>query len=185
MRKNVIRILSAALCLMMALQFAGCGDGSDLAVDQPADSGNVADYAEIWSAPSAVKIDQNDTAYADKGEAKLTFNAVKNEYESHQLLITAKQDVRAYYLESSDLKCGENVLSKENITVYNEKYVKVAEAAYGSFSHPDALIPIDAAMTYGELNIAAGQNAALWVTVYVPAETPAGVYEGSFKLTVE
>ncbi len=47
------------------------------------------------------------------------------------------------------------------------------------------MIPIDTAMTYGELKIAANQNAALWVTVYVPAQTPAGVYEGTFKLTVE
>ena len=47
------------------------------------------------------------------------------------------------------------------------------------------MIPIDAAMTAGELKIGANQNAALWVTVYVPAETPAGLYEGTFKLTVE
>ncbi len=173
------------LCLVMLL--AGCGEngGTGVTSGQPAGSGNVADYGTVWSAPSTVKIDQNDTAYANKGEAKLTFNTVKNEYESHQLLISATKDVNAYYLESSDLKCGDNVLSKENITVYNEKYVKVAEAAYGSYSHPDALIPIDTAMTYGELKIAADQNAALWVTVYVPAETPAGVYEGTFKLTVE
>lgn len=183
MQKFAKRAAVLVMCLVMLLQLAACGEtGSS---DKPAGSGNVADYGTVWSAPSTVKIDQNDTAYANKGEAELTFNTVKNEYESCQLLISAIQDVNAYYLEKSDLQCGDNVLSKENITVYNEKYVQVAEAAYGSYSHPDALIPIDAAMTYGELKVAADQNAALWVTVYVPAETPAGVYEGTFKLTVE
>lgn len=183
MQKFAKRAAVLVMCLVMLLQLAACGEtGSS---DKPAGSGNVADYGTVWSAPSTVKIDQNDTAYANKGEAELTFNTVKNEYESCQLLISAIQDVNAYYLEKSDLQCGDNVLSKENITVYNEKYVQVAEAAYGSYTHPDALIPIDAAMTYGELKIAADQNAALWVTVYVPAETPAGVYEGTFKLTVE
>ncbi len=183
MQNFVKRAAVLAMCLVMLLQLAACGENGSSG--KPAGSGNIADYGTVWSAPSTVKIDRNDVTYENKGEAKLTFNAVKNEYESHQLLITATQDVNAYYLEKSDLKCGDNVLSKENITVYNEKYVQVSEAAYGSFYHPDALIPIDAAMTYGELKIAKDQNAALWVTVYVPAETPAGVYEGSFKLTVE
>ena len=183
MQTFIKRTAVLAMCLVMLLQLVACGE--DVSSGKPAGSGNIADYGTVWSAPSTVKIDRNDVAYENKGEAKLTFNTVKNEYESHQLLISATQDVNAYYLEKSDLKCGDNVLSKENITVYNEKYVQVSEAAYGSFYHPDALIPIDAAMTYGELKIAANQNAALWVTVYVPAETPAGVYEGSFKLTVE
>ena len=186
MQKVIKRAAALFMCLLMLVQFAGCAkDETGVTTGAPAGSGNVADYVTVWSAPSTVKIDQNDTTYANKGEAKLVYNTVKNEYESYQLMFTAKQDVNAYYLESSDLKCGENVLSKENITIYNEKYVKLAETAYGSYSHPDALMPIDAAMTAGELKIGANQNAALWVTVYVPAETPAGVYEGTFKLTVE
>lgn len=179
MQKFLKRAVTLLLCLVMLLQLVGCmGGGAQ-------NGGSVTDFGTVWSAPSTVKIDQNDTAYANKGEAKLTFNAVKNEYESHQLLISATKDINAYYLESSDLKFGENVLSKDNITVYNEKYVKVAEASYGSYVHPDALLPIDTAKAYGELKVAANQNAALWVTVYVPADTPAGVYEGAFKLTVE
>ncbi len=122
MRKLLKRTAALTLGLMMLLQLAACGEngGNGLISGQPAGSGNVADYGTVWSAPSTVKIDQNDTAYANKGEAKLIFNTVKNEYESHQLLISATKDVNAYYLESSDLKCGDNVLSKENITVYNE-----------------------------------------------------------------
>ena len=154
MQKVIKRAAALLLCMLMLFQFAGCDEsGSGVTTDKPAGSGNVADYVTVWSAPSTVKIDRDDTAYANKGEAKLIYNTVKNEYESYQLLFTAKQDVNAYYLESSDLKCGDQVLSKENITIYNEKYVKLAESAYGSYTHPDALIPIDAAMTAGELKV--------------------------------
>lgn len=169
------------LCSAMLLSAVGCSKETG----KESDAAAIGSYGTVWSAPSTVKIDQNDIDYANKGEAELIFNAVKNEYESHQLLITAAKDVGEYYLESSDLKSGSDVLSKENITVYNEKYIKMAEAAYGSYSHPDALIPVDTAKEYGELKIAKDQNAAFWVTVYVPADTPAGVYEGTFKLTVE
>lgn len=180
MQKFLKHAAPLLLCLAMLLQLAGCTGNSGAQ-----NGGSVTDFGTVWSAPSTVKIDKNDTAYANKGEAKLTFNTVKNEHESYQLLISATKDISAYYLESSDLKCGENVLSKENITIYNEKFVKVAEAAYGSYNHPDALLSIDVAKEYDELKVGANQNAALWVTVYVPADASAGVYEGTFKLTVE
>lgn len=170
------------LCLAMILPMVACD--SDITVNIGA--GKIADYGTVWSAPSTVKIDQKDTDYTPKGNAELIFNTVKNEYESHQLLITATADVGSYYLESADLKSGDNVFSKDNITVYMERYVKVSDyLGYGTYSHPDALIPIDVAMAAGELTIKNGDNAAFWVTVHVPAETPAGVYEGTFKLSME
>lgn len=181
MRKGLKRAMVFTLCSAMLLSAVGCSKETG----KESDVASIGSYGTVWSAPSTVKIDQNDIKYENKGSAELVFNAVKNEYESHQLLITAAQDVDEYYLESSDLKCGSDVLSKENITVYNEKFIKMAEAAYGSYSNPDALIPVDTAKEYGELKIAKDQNAAFWVTVYVPEDTPAGVYEGTFKLTVE
>ncbi len=181
MRKFLKRAMALSLCAAMILSMSGCNKQSDK-TNQSATS---AKYGTVWSAPSTVKIDQNDIAYENKGEAELVFNAVKNEYESHQLLITATKDIKEYYLESSDLVCGSNTLSKDNITVYMEKFTKMAEAAYGSYSLPDALIPVDTAKEYKELTIAKDQNGAFWVTVYIPEDTEAGVYEGTFKLTVD
>lgn len=181
MLKITKRVAVLLLCLAMILPMVAC----DSNVTVNSGKGNIADYGTVWSAPSTVKIDQKDTGYTPKGNAELIFNTVKNEYESHQLLITATADVGSYYLESADLSSGDNILTKDHFTVYMEKYVKIAEAAYGQYIHPDALIPIDAAMTAGELTIANGDNAAFWVTVHIPAETPAGVYEGTFKLSVE
>ena len=182
MLKITKRAAVLLLCLAMILPMVACDSDVTVAPGK----GNIADYGTVWSAPSTVKIDQKDVDYTPKGNAELIFNTVKNEYESHQLLITATTDVGSYYLESVDLKSGDNVLSKDNITVYMERYVKVSDyLGYGTYIHPDALIPIDAAMAAGELTIQNGDNAAFWVTVHVPAETPAGVYEGTFKLSVE
>ena len=182
MLKFTKRAAALLLCLAMILPIVACDSDVTVAPGK----GNIADYGTVWSAPSTVKIAQRDTEYAPKGNAELIFNTVKNEYESHQLFITAKTDVGSYYLESVDLRSGDNILSKDNITIYMERYVKVSDYLnYGTYIHPDALIPIDTALAAGELTIKNGDNAAFWVTVHVPAETPAGVYEGTFKLSVE
>ena len=189
------KLFSCVICLVLLLQFAGCSmeqsSNNDGALIQQ-------NYATVWSAPSTVKIQQDDIAYASKGEAKLTYNVVKNEYESQQLFLTAKTDISSYYLMTEDLVSGTNKLSKENFEVYSEKYVSVTEQfcedvdwldvpdSYSKpYTLPDALIPIQAAEDAGEMTVAKNQNAALWITVYIPKDTPAGVYEGNFVLEVE
>lgn len=174
------RAAALLLCLVMLLQFTGCEAG-----DVNASITQVADIATVWSLPSTVKADQTGT-HALAGSAALTYYAVKNEYESSQLMLTAKDNISAYFLEVSDLTSGSNVLSKDNFTVYMEKFVTVSDVSeYGTYTRPDALIPQDAALEHDELSIATGNNGGLWVTVYVPADTPAGTYTGNFKLAVE
>ena len=141
MLKFTKRAAALLLCLAMILPIVACDSDVTVAPGK----GNIADYGTVWSAPSTVKVAQKDAEYAPKGNAELIFNTVKNEYESHQLFITAKTDVGSYYLESVDLRSGDNILSKDNITVYMERYVKVSDyLGYGTYIHPDALIPIDA-----------------------------------------
>ncbi len=145
------------------------------------------EFGMIWSAPSTVKILQSDIDYEDKGEAALSYNMVKNEYESMQLIVTATEEVSSYYLEISDLTCGDQVLPAENITVYNQRYIPVTETYYFNNETtyvPDALIPLDTAKEYGELTIAAGNNGGLWITVYASADQAPGTYTGTFLLTV-
>lgn len=70
--------------------------------------------------------------------AKLRFSAVKNEYESAQLIVTANKAVRSYDVELSDLK-GENgeIFSAENFTVYNQKYIQVTRTTTNNFEADD------------------------------------------------
>lgn len=159
-------------------------------------------YGQLWSAPSTVKIMDTETAYEQKGDAELSYQAVKNEYESCQLILTATENVEAFHLYASDLKCGKNILSADNVEIYVQKYTTYDDTAYRNLYNedpyiilpetsyregniPDALIPMEAANAYGENAIAAGHNGGLWVTIYVPKDTVAGVYEGKFKLEVD
>lgn len=153
------------------------------------------DGFEIWSAPSTAKIIKEETDYDGKGEFELNYTCVKNEYESYQLGITAKTAVSSYYLTAVDLTDGNgNKISKENFTVYNELFyyfdgnsVDASPNYYADSmlkSFPDALIPIKESSEAGECGIEENNNAALWITVYIPKTTVAGVYSGSFSMTV-
>ncbi len=180
MQKTAKRILASILSLAMILPLASCGNAKK---SEGEAVGNTA-YGQVWSAPSSVKFEQKDIDYANKGPATLTYEAVRNEYESRQLLITADKPVDSFTLEVSDLKNGDEVFASENFTVYVEYFMTYN--GYGRSGHmADPLIPQSAAVEHKENKIAKENLGALWVTVYVPKETKAGSYIGTFQLTLD
>jgi hypothetical protein len=146
------------------------------------------DYT-VWATNTYEKFKQDDFSKVKEGAVQVNIEAVKNEYESAQLLISTSDDISSYYLEKSDLTCGENTLSAEHVKVYNVLYVELSSerdlANYGSGMYPDALVPIEKAKEAGELKAAANTNVSLWITVYVPKDTAAGEYHGNFTLTID
>ncbi len=193
MMKLLQKGIAFLLIILMVLSLAACSEGGGNSGDNEEPEQSLATqltYGKVWSAPSSVKIEQTDVAYVNKQEAKLSYQAVKNEYESHQLIITAEEDIESFELLTADLKQGDAVISKENITVYVQKYVYYDEYMYNSGTTekgymPDPLIPMKEAIKCGENVIESGKNGALWVTIYVPKETEAGLYEGIFTLGIE
>lgn len=142
----------------------------------------------VWTTYDTVKI-LRDKTYNETMPAKLRFSAVKNEYESAQLIVTANKAVRSYDVELSDLK-GENgeIFSAENFTVYNQKYIQVTRTTTNNFEsgwYPDALLPFDTAAEYGENTIEEGENQGIWFSCYVPKTQAAGVYSGSFTINAD
>lgn len=181
------RIMAILLCAISMLQATACSNTQKKNDDEKNAVQTIKlSSADVWSAPSTVKIEQDDIDYANKGLPELHYNAVRNEYESHQLIITAKEEVTSYDIEICDLFNGENKIDKKNIEVYNERYIYAERptASYKTTYMPDALIPLDAAREYGDLTIEKDKNAAFWITIYVPKDIRAGIYEGGFKLTV-
>lgn len=160
-------------------------------------------FGTLYSAPSTVKVTNTATSWTGRtqllgaNDTGLSYQAVKNEYESTQMILTATKDVNSFELYASDLKLNNSDgtlddterLLAENIEVYYQKHVNYDDTThttwkYESGSMPDALIPMSAANKYGETKINANQNGNLWITVYVPKDTKAGIYSGDFVLNV-
>ena len=148
---------------------------------------------DVWAKEGHVKV------FADKDydesfrqDLAVDIGVCKNEYEAAQIILTANDgNVRAYDIEITDLKNSDgDVFSKENIKVYNQKYINVDSIAYekpslGTGWYPDALLPFETAVKYGENKVEQGNNQGIYIEAYIPEETEAGVYTGNFTLTVD
>ncbi len=143
--------------------------------------------ATMCTAPSTEKIVRMEDY--SSGTHTLSFQGFRNEYENAQVILKAKSDVFSYDVELSDLTSGENTLSKDCFAVYNQKYILVSEifeflSGNTKGAYPDALLPFDVAVEYGENYVRRGQNQGIWFTVNISEDQPAGVYTGKFALTV-
>ena len=172
--KKVFQVISVLLCVALA----AC---NKTGATQAAPAQFTLSYAD---ANVTVRADGD---YRGTGDA-LAFSCVKNEYEGAQLLLTAETEVTDIELTASDLFCGSDVLAKDNFDVYGENCFSItesenADSPYAAGIYPDGLIPMAYWKAAGENRIPAGQTRGLWVTVYIPKDTPAGVYTGSFTLT--
>ncbi|MBR1867589.1 MAG: hypothetical protein IJ800_03310, partial [Clostridia bacterium] len=149
---------------------------------------------EFWTTYNTEKIlsDYDASNYSKiKQEAAVKVETAKNEEECAQLIMTAKTDISYYDVKLSDLKCGDSVYDKSNVSVYNQKYIAVDEIQNGqgatlpTGNYPDALLPFDVAKKYGENNVKAGKNQGITFVFDIPADTKAGVYTGAFTISYD
>ena len=156
-------------------------------------SNNNSGDVEFWGAPAEQKILQDKTdLYEDiKRSAAVSIVAAKGEYESAQIIMTAKSDVAAYDVEVQDLKSSDGKkFSRNNITVYVERYINI-EQNYDNIPnqlkgmYPDALVPFVAIKEYGENRITANSNQGLYFTFNVPIGQAADIYTGEIKISCD
>ena len=148
---------------------------------------------DVWTMPSTTRILQGKSypEYSENNSKRLEYSMAINEYESKQVIITPDYDVRKYNATVSDLT-GANgkTISKDNITIYNQYYIDCSFISVGNTRaekgfYPDALVPLNKAVEYGENKITKGNNQGLWLTIYTPKGTEASTYTGSLTLTVD
>lgn len=147
---------------------------------------------ELWTKQSTVKV-LKDKSYGGefRRSLPLTVKMAKGEYESVQLIMTAKENVQSYVVAVSELSDGKgNVIKSENIQVYNVKYIEVAEHSTKQPNddlgwYPDALLPFDKAIEYGENKISAGENQSIWFTIKTACDLVAGEYTGAVTLIID
>lgn len=189
MKKIFIFVLS----LMVAFSSLwGCGSGSDNGNKQEKTDDKIYNgEITFWSAPTAetVLLKKDISFYAGiRKDARIDVEMAKNEYEGAQIFLTATEEVGEYYIDKSDLK-NENgkSFSSDNIDVYAYKYI---ETTFNTASHrnigighyPDAILPIDASVKFGENKIEKGANQGIYVRFHTLPDTDAGTYTG--KITV-
>lgn len=112
------------------------------------------------------------------------------EYEAGQILMQPKLDIKSYDLTVNDLTSAEGkTFKKENIIVYNQKYIQCAIPSVGESLpvgwYPDALLPFEAAKEYKENTVKGGENQTIYVEFKIPYGQDAGVYTGDFQLTMD
>ena len=182
MRKKLLPVLLAAA---VAFSAGACAKDPGGPQTKPGE-------IEFWSTYATEKVLQDNTTLYDdvKKEAVVSVEACQGEYESTQLIMTAKSDVAAYDVELFDLTGPDGAaFDKANISVRHEKYMPVSStpsiASAPKGNYPDALVPLDAIKAAGENTIEAGQNQGLYITFTVPLTQPAGTYTGTMRVTYD
>lgn len=181
--KKFLQVCSA-LALSGILLTACAPDVSD-----SSDSGANTKNAMVWSVANTEKI-LADVEYDEIQTSKktVTLSAAKNEYETCQFIITPGEAVKEYTVEISDLAKGSQVIGKENVDVFVQKYVTIQSSTsvyYPKGDYPDGLVPFDSICEYGENSIEKGRNQGITLDVYVPKTADAGIYTGEVTVTLD
>ena len=151
--------------------------------------------ANVWTTSALAKV-MHQGEFSDnlcdygKGTS-VDIQMAKNEYEDGQIIISALKDIKEYTVSVTDLSDGKgNKISKDSIEFYHLKYVliekkTVVSSPYEVGEYPEALVPMDAVVEYGENNVKAGYNQGIYVTVKTEHETVAGEYTGVVDVVID
>lgn len=176
-----------AVCLLLSLSmFTGCKTG-----ETSSSENEVKGDISFWSASTAetVLLKKDVSLYSGiQQEARIDIEMAKNEYEGAQFFMTALEDVAEYFVDVSDLKSADGtVFSSENIDVFAYKYIETtsnpaSHRNIGIGHYPDAILPIDASVKFGENKIEKGNNQGIYVRFHTLPDAEAGMYTGSLTV---
>ena len=186
MKKRIVALTAAAISLS-SLVLGACENGIGGTNDQD---------VKIWTAPSYVKILQDidyskDDEYQNYYEQEvLEVSMFRNEKEGGQIILSPALDVKKYDITISELTSASGaIIPKEAVTVYNEKYVDVKVASPSATvatvgMNPDAFLPFETALEYGETKIKGEDNQGIYVE-FDSKDFEEGVYTGNYQLTID
>ena len=188
LKKILKRGAALGFALIFSLGVVGCdtsgageGDGS----------------YEVWSTYATTKVLQDvefNERYVkmDKG---INVKMAKGESEMGALYITTDNlRIKKFELIPQELT-NENgdVFSVEQMEVMVQKYIEITAKSRGNFLEefpvgchaPDAIVGMDLIKEAGENNVDKNSNQGFTVDFTTTADTPAGVYTGTFNLVVD
>ncbi len=181
-RKRRITLLASSCLLLLS---ACASSGLDGSVFSP---------LTIWSVSSVDRIDRND-ASVDTRQKKMKITMAKNEREGGQLMLRSTSDINAYNVTVSDLVSSDHryVIPKEDISIFNAKYHSSVgiNQRYNNPSLPsgsvipDALLPFDTAVEYGENTLPKDENQSVYIEISTGKNVISGTYSGQIKVVAD
>ena len=172
------------LLLLFLLTFAACSAA--------------ADAVEVWAAPSLYKVrpeerSQTSNLVWDARTKTISIAGARNEHVPFQVVVSAPKPPNEYhpaasgfFVEASDLLSPQGRIPRDRVKLY----VEHAVLCYGKSSPigetgfwPDALAPLTDPFSMAAEFRHSIKNRAVWIDVVTPAETPAGDYEGTIRVT--
>lgn len=190
---KIKKFLTVLLAMVLTFSFVGCNNEENPDNNQGSNNSNItAQDFSVWAIDSYVKVlsTQNSDYYKDQATDSISLVSAKNDHEAGQVIVTAKKDL-SFTVALSDLvdvSDSNNVISKDNFTVYTELYISVSRNWHGNGAptgkYPDALLPQANAVEYGKNVVESGYNGGAYLDYYVPATAKAGTYKGTATVTV-
>ncbi len=121
----------------------------------------------------------------------IKISAARNEFEPFQLVLRGEDDIDGIDIDPSDLRGpGGSSLSKNNITIYYERYLdlKIPSSVEGGTGEwPDPLVPRVDHYNHERRNafpfkILKHRSQPIWIEVYVPPAATPGTYQGNVQV---
>ncbi|MCL6519991.1 MAG: DUF4091 domain-containing protein [Armatimonadetes bacterium] len=172
----VIRRIVLPICILLALaEFNICAEEVEKMPEKP--------ILKVWLADSLIKIFP-DTPPSDT-LAALKIDAVRNEYESAQLVVTPDRNIENLTVKVSQFTGPSKVAPRVEAHfvgyVHIEKGTPETPPEYLITQAPSD-IP-DVLLEAKSVSVKASQNQPIWFTIYVPKNAEPGIYRG--EITIE
>jgi len=130
----------------------------------------------------------------------ITISAAKGEWEPFQIIVRGPTGGLTNVDVSAPDLTGTGTISSDNIMLYREHFLTTSGSSNwggsnqpeGPGTYPEPLIPFVDPETHQELSgfldarpfsVSANKNQPIWVDVYVPRDTQAGTYLGTFTVS--
>jgi hypothetical protein len=188
-----------------ALRVWAIGDG--VRVDPV--SGNLIENMQTYFGPAVEGNPKEQNWIWNDATSTISLKAARNEVVACQIIVETDRKISGIDIKSADLTGpGGHKLVSSNVSLFRQWYHFVPRSAVHKGTqypmktgwYPDALIPFDAAVHGAPFNIPgedfysidnSGEvdqkllrqtNQAVWLDLYVPDETPTGIYQGTLQV---
>ena len=189
MKRKLVALLLTGV--MSFATFSACTAKNQSAVNISALATVAEEDVDFWGAVGTEKIlkDVSKSSYSAFVQAAMVdLTMAKGEYEGAQIIMTPTKDVDYYNVTVGEIKSANNVVfPADHIEVLMQKYIYVGKVYDDARNpktgwYPDALLPFDAAKTYKENKIKAGENQGLYFSFETPLDLPADTYTGMISI---